>query len=311
MRFHVSWVSSSQRFGQARPRATGRNDGRRGRPRPPRRLASPIGVKNTEKSCMPIARQRNRSQMRRYSAVQCLGGIGAAIGSPGLPYWARELGGGCGLDRDRRRGAVSVVEAEAPILAPAELFPDVTDAIIKEHRSWLAPRFYDPHQNLLVITMQSFLLKTRHTQFWSTPALAITRIACGRCSISVSGLGSPRSMQPAPARRISTSCYAPTCTLIMWAGKRDLMTVAGCPRLGTRSIYFRERIGSSGKAHRQAMTRTGDYFADSVLPIFEAGQAFWSTGTMKSRRVSGSSRRPGIRRVMSSFTSNRAGNTPF
>ena len=55
-----------------------------------------------------------------------------------------------------------VVEAEAPILAPAELFPDVTDAIIKEHRSWLAPRFYDPHQNLLVITMQSFLLKTRH-----------------------------------------------------------------------------------------------------------------------------------------------------
>jgi hypothetical protein len=36
-----------------------------------------------------------------------------------------------------------VVESEFPVLAPAEVYPDCTEAHIVRNRDWLAPRFYD------------------------------------------------------------------------------------------------------------------------------------------------------------------------
>src|SRR5215510_11389837 len=53
-----------------------------------------------------------------------------------------------------------IVESEGPLLSPFELLPDCTPGHISENRPWLAPRFYDPQAQLLVVAIQSFLIRT-------------------------------------------------------------------------------------------------------------------------------------------------------
>jgi glyoxylase-like metal-dependent hydrolase (beta-lactamase superfamily II) len=52
-----------------------------------------------------------------------------------------------------------VVESEGPLLSPFEIFADCTQAHLDENRSWLLPRFQDAASGLLVITIQSFLIR--------------------------------------------------------------------------------------------------------------------------------------------------------
>ncbi len=46
-----------------------------------------------------------------------------------------------------------VIESEEPLLSPFEVLPDCTPAHIEQNLTWLAPRFYDPRTQLLVITI--------------------------------------------------------------------------------------------------------------------------------------------------------------
>src|SRR5258707_12962900 len=52
-----------------------------------------------------------------------------------------------------------VIESETPLLSPFEIFPDCTQAHLDANRDWLVPRFQDAADGLLVITVQSFLLR--------------------------------------------------------------------------------------------------------------------------------------------------------
>src|SRR6516164_8737883 len=52
-----------------------------------------------------------------------------------------------------------VVEYEAPILSPFELFGDCTQAHLDQNRPWLIPRFQDAASGILIITIQSFLIR--------------------------------------------------------------------------------------------------------------------------------------------------------
>jgi hypothetical protein len=52
-----------------------------------------------------------------------------------------------------------IVESETAMMPPFEIFPDCTQGHLDSNRSWLAPRFHDPASNLLVITIQSFLIR--------------------------------------------------------------------------------------------------------------------------------------------------------
>src|SRR5437764_577985 len=53
-----------------------------------------------------------------------------------------------------------IVESEGPLLSPFELLPDCTSTHIEQNLSWLAPGFYDPATRLLMITIQSFLIRS-------------------------------------------------------------------------------------------------------------------------------------------------------
>ena len=52
-----------------------------------------------------------------------------------------------------------VIESETPLLSPFEIFPDCTQAHLDANRDWLQPRFQNAAEGLLVITIQSFLLR--------------------------------------------------------------------------------------------------------------------------------------------------------
>ena len=53
-----------------------------------------------------------------------------------------------------------IVEYEGPVMKIFELFPEATNEIIDSHKHWMAPKFIDLDSKFLVLTMQSFLLKT-------------------------------------------------------------------------------------------------------------------------------------------------------
>lgn len=55
-----------------------------------------------------------------------------------------------------------VLEVEGPELDPLTFFPDCTEAILARHMGWLAPRFYDPVAKKLILAIQSYLVRTPH-----------------------------------------------------------------------------------------------------------------------------------------------------
>src|SRR5262245_56248742 len=55
-----------------------------------------------------------------------------------------------------------VIEREGPGMAPQMLLPDYDPAVFAEHESWLAPRYWDPVQKVLVSSVHGWVFRTKH-----------------------------------------------------------------------------------------------------------------------------------------------------
>jgi glyoxylase-like metal-dependent hydrolase (beta-lactamase superfamily II) len=55
-----------------------------------------------------------------------------------------------------------VIEQEEPLVVPLEFFPSLTPALLEENLSWLQPDYLDPATGLLVLCIQSYLVRTPH-----------------------------------------------------------------------------------------------------------------------------------------------------
>ncbi len=53
-----------------------------------------------------------------------------------------------------------VIESEEPLFDAATFLPDSTPDVIEANREWLFPKFIDPSTSKLIITVQSYILKT-------------------------------------------------------------------------------------------------------------------------------------------------------
>src|SRR5262249_33012551 len=111
-----------------------------------------------------------------------------------------------------------VVEYEGPILSPFEIFGDCTQAHLDQNGAWLVPRFQDATSGILILTIQSFLI--RRNGCWWTPAAATTRSAHALTFTAAGGRGSKLCGPQAPRPRTSTWSCARTCMSTMWAGTR-------------------------------------------------------------------------------------------
>jgi glyoxylase-like metal-dependent hydrolase (beta-lactamase superfamily II) len=167
-----------------------------------------------------------------------------------------------------------VVESEECILSPFEVFADCTQAHLDANRDWLMPRFQDPRSGVLAITIQSFLVRRN--------GLTILVDACG-------GNHKERA-RPHFHRR-----EWPWLDRLRDAGvKPEDIDVVLCTHLHVDHVGWNTRL-ENGKwvptfpnarylvARREwdywrtagpgALVRTGDFITDSVLPIFDSGQA--------------------------------------
>ena len=55
-----------------------------------------------------------------------------------------------------------VIELEGPMFDPKRLLPDWSDDVLARHRDWMIPRQYDVATKLLIMPIQSFLVRTAH-----------------------------------------------------------------------------------------------------------------------------------------------------
>lgn len=167
-----------------------------------------------------------------------------------------------------------VVESEEPILDPLQMFPEASERDIDAQLSWLAPRFYDPTSKLLVIPIQGFVVR-------ASGRTIVVDTCVGDCKERARPMfnrqqrdwvGRLRSIGVAPESvdyvvlthfhvdhvgwntRLQDGRWVPT-----FANARYLMT-------SEEWDYWRSPEGQC------SMERTGDYIADSVLPIVEAGR---------------------------------------
>lgn len=169
----------------------------------------------------------------------------------------------------------SVVETSEPMLDPSEIFPDFDPQMAKDSIPWFGPRFYDATANKIVIAVQSFVIqmdglnilvdtcvgdhKQRERALFNDASWHwldkleragfrpedIDMVVCSHLHVDHVGWNT----------RLRNGRWVPT-----FPNARYLMSK---PELD----YWKS---DAGKA---SMMRTGDYVADSILPVIDSGQA--------------------------------------
>lgn len=175
-------------------------------------------------------------------------------------------------------GALSVeriVESAGPLLSPFEIFPDATEQHLAAERHWLGPRFRDPASGLLTITIQSFLIRR--------PGLTILVDTCAgnhkrRARADFDGREWPWLDRLAAAGVRPEDVDIVMCSHLHvdhvgWNTR--LVDGRWVPTFPNARYLFSRREWDYWRAEsaRDGLPRTGDYVADSVLPVVAAGQA--------------------------------------
>ena len=168
-----------------------------------------------------------------------------------------------------------VVEFEQPLLDPLEIYPESTAADVASQMSWLAPRFYDPAKKLLVVPIQGFVVRVGGK-------VLVVDTCAGDCKPRKrphfnqqrrDWIGKLAAIGVAPEKVdyvLLTHFHADH---VGWNTRlEDGRWVPAFPN--ARYLFTREEWDYwSGPQGARAMERTGDYMADSVVPIVEAGRA--------------------------------------
>jgi glyoxylase-like metal-dependent hydrolase (beta-lactamase superfamily II) len=167
-----------------------------------------------------------------------------------------------------------IVESEGPLLSPFEIFGDCTQAHLDANRDWLVPRFQDAASGLLAITIQSFLIRQA--------GLTILVDACGGNDKERARPHFHRQNRPW-LQTLRAAGVAPQDIDIVLCSHLHVDHVGWNTRLENgrwvptfpkaRYLISRREWDHWRAAGAAALTRTGDYITDSVLPVFAAGQA--------------------------------------
>jgi glyoxylase-like metal-dependent hydrolase (beta-lactamase superfamily II) len=168
-----------------------------------------------------------------------------------------------------------VVESEGPLLSPFEIFTDCTQAHLDACRAWLQPRFQDPASGLLTITIQSFLIRQN--------GLTILVDSCSGNDKEARARPEFRRAKWPWLERLRETGVKPEDIDIVLCSHLHVDHVGWNTRLdnghwvptfpNARYLISRREWDHWQAAGAAALSRTGDYITDSVLPVFAAGQA--------------------------------------
>ena len=170
-----------------------------------------------------------------------------------------------------------VEEFVDPNCDPMAFFPDLTQEIVARNLSWMAPQFWNAQRNTISITMQTWVLKTRHHT-----------ILVDTCN----GNHKPRPFFP-PANQLNT----PYLKRLAAAGCRpEDVDFVLCTHMHVDHVGWNTRLEKgrwvptfpnakylfARKEYEQYLPENqvdgkasifADVFEDSVLPVIAAGQA--------------------------------------
>lgn len=59
-------------------------------------------------------------------------------------------------------GIARAIESNGPFMSIYDFFPDATPEMLAPHRHWLEPAAVEPGTNLLVMPIQSYIIRTPH-----------------------------------------------------------------------------------------------------------------------------------------------------
>jgi glyoxylase-like metal-dependent hydrolase (beta-lactamase superfamily II) len=166
-----------------------------------------------------------------------------------------------------------IVESEFPVLTPSEVYPDSTKEVIEKNESWLAPRFYDRISDKLILSFQGFLIRSegknilvdtcvgdckdrRRQSFDQQKWSWLDKLSAAGCD---------------PADIDIVVCTHFHVDHVGW----NTQQVDGTWQptfTNARYLFVKKEweywLSGEG-AHNIA--RTGDYMADSIMPVVEAG----------------------------------------
>ena len=167
-----------------------------------------------------------------------------------------------------------VVESEGPSYFPDFIFPDATENGMAAEMDWLLPHFFDPASGRLLMSLHSYVIRTRHHT-----------VLVDTCV----GNHKPRnremfdhavfpwmenflSLGIAPEDIDYVLCTHMHVDHVGWNTKlEDGRWVPTFPN--AKYIFARTELEYwKQQSEQDQMTRTGDYIADSVVPILEAKQ---------------------------------------
>ena len=55
-----------------------------------------------------------------------------------------------------------IIEHEIPVYHPSDFFDEATTEAVEPYREWLEPKALCPHTGLMIMPVQSYLVRTRH-----------------------------------------------------------------------------------------------------------------------------------------------------
>jgi glyoxylase-like metal-dependent hydrolase (beta-lactamase superfamily II) len=165
-----------------------------------------------------------------------------------------------------------VIESEGPTLLAREVFPDWDPAVVEAHRSWLVPRHFQPKDERLVITIQSYLVKTER--------FTILVDACGGNDKNRARPHFHKQSRPWLATLAAAGAQPEDIDFVLcthlhvdhvgWNTR--LVNGRWVPTFpNAKYIFARKELEHwQREARATGLPRTGDYVSDSVLPIVEA-----------------------------------------
>ena len=168
-----------------------------------------------------------------------------------------------------------VVESTEPHLVASEVFPDWDADIVRPHLEWMVPRHFTPDGELLSIIIQSFLIRTPHHT-----------ILVDACGGNDKNRNRPHfHQQQFPwLEALAAAGAAPEDIDFVLCTHMHVDHVGWNTRLengrwvptfpNARYVFARTEWEHWQKlAAETGLPRTGNYIADSVLPIVEANRA--------------------------------------
>jgi len=166
-----------------------------------------------------------------------------------------------------------VVESEFAVLAPAEVYPDCSDAHIRRDLHWLAPRFYDRATGKLILAFQGFVIRSGGRNILVDTCVGDCKQR-RRADFHQQRWGWLDTLRAAGFRPDDIDVVVCTHFHVDHVGwntrLEDGRWVPTFPRARYLFVqaewdYWRSEAGRPGRE------RTGDYIGDSILPVIEAG----------------------------------------